>query len=327
MIIIVGDVHFRSKEPFLTGLHGILQHLISHYKNEIIIFTGDFLHTSSPHWDIIDIAIKYLLQFKEVYILEGNHDSSYIKGKGLTAFKHLPTIHIIEEKTEITIEGQNFLFLPHTENVETLKSYEKLTGSYDYVVTHLTHKKVQFRNEGISFNMKAKAIIHGHIHTQFDFFDDENGNQFNCIIGVPQFVNSGEENQIYRIAKIDGSRPGHGIEFESLPVFTTLETVEYGTMPSNKNNYINVINAPSVSAVKEMYKGYYIRNEGISLKRTPVDEKDIQKVELDFSSKLLEKFIAFAKSKVELPKEVMDCGIHYINLVAPSEESITETSV
>lgn len=323
MIIIVGDVHFRAKEPFLTGLHQIFSYLISKYKDATVIFTGDFLDNSSPHWSVIDIAIDYLSKFKEVYIVEGNHDSSYIKGRALTAFKYRNNIHIIEEKTEMMVDGYHFLFLPHTDNIDTLVSYEKLMGTYDYVVSHLTHKKVQFKNEGIAFNMKAKAIIHGHIHVQFDFHDEDNGDQYNVILGVPQVVKQGEETQNFRIAKIGpevSPSAKAGIEFETLPVYMTIETVEFGNMPTSKTNYINVIGAPSVHAAKEMYKGFFLRNEGISLKRTEIKQEDIQKVELDFSSKLLPKFLAFVKTKTEMPKEVMDAGVHYINIVAPLED-------
>ncbi len=56
----------------------------------------------------------------------------------------------------------------------------------------------------------------------------------------------------------------------------TIETVEYGDEPVSRNNYLDIVNAPSSAAVFDRYPfkdGYHIREEGIQVLRTKIDPK------------------------------------------------------
>ena len=125
-----------------------------------------------------------------------------------------------------------------------------------------------FDNSKISFeNIKNSYIIYGHYHIQKDIYEDENYNKHH-IIGVPIETRNGE-NQKHKIIYIKDT-----LQEISLPLYFTFENIQYGEFPKNKNNILNIKNAPSLKAVYELYKGYYIREEGIEINRSQSLEID-----------------------------------------------------
>lgn len=300
-MIIIGDVHAKNLEPFRTGINKFFDWLIESYKEETLIFLGDLFDMSSPHNKIKKEITKHLINFKQVYIITGNHDTSRKKGNVLLPLELHSNINIIEDVTEVNIEGLDCLFLPYRYG-DIKEEYESLKGNYDYVFTHITPLECAFGGEGIQLNLDG-IYIHGHTHIPSQFIDT-NGRQHH-ILGVPLPTRHGEHNHRPNIFEIvDGK-----INYIEVLKYFTYEDVEYGKEPSSKNNIINVLNAPSIQSVYDNYKDYYIRKAGVKLEESSYNfTEEI----IDFSKgDIKDKFKLYAKDN-NLSKEVVDCVFNYL---------------
>ena len=293
-MIVVGDLHGKTKQPYKDANLEFLDWLVSNYKNEEVIFLGDIFDNSSPHAEIELDVIDRIIQFKRSHLITGNHDRSDTKGNTLLPHKLHKNISLYEDVTEVEIEGNNCLILPFKQN---FKEYENLEGNYKFIFTHITPVECQFAEEGLVFDKLKGTFIHGHTHISIDFTDKQSNNHF--VIGVPLETRHLEA-QKHRIFEIkDGI-----INTIEVPFYFTHETINYGDEPSSKKNILNIKNAPTRKLAFEKYKDYYIRDEGIELLRTDATKADFKK---EFSkSNLLEKFRAYAKDK-GLSKEVIEC--------------------
>jgi hypothetical protein len=292
-MIVVGDLHAKTKEPYRGATIKFFEWLLANYKNEEIIYLGDIFDSSSPHANIEHEIINYISQFKHSHLISGNHDQSAIKGNTLLPHKIHSNISVYEDITEIVIEDNNCLILPFK---NSYKNYQDLEGVYDYIFLHCMPVEKEFASEGIKLNLKG-TYIWGHHHIQ-DNYTDEN---VNChfIIGTP-YETRHLENQKHRIFEIKDKK----INTIEVPIFFTHETINYGEEPTNKNNILNIKNAPNRKLVFEKYKDYYIREEGIELLRTETTKEDYKK---EFEkNNILQKFSVYAKDK-NLSKEVLEC--------------------
>lgn len=258
MIVIVGDVHFKHTQPYLKKIKEFFDDLINKYPEAILIQTGDFFDTSSPHSEaVVDTALEYLLKFKEVHIVSGNHELSNRVGNPLIPLNRFNSIHIYTKPEQVIIENKSFLMLPYLYNVKSMKEqYEDMYGKYDYVVSHIAYPGTNFGapDEINLSNIEAKAYFYGHIHEPLD----KPNNHF--IVGVPVSTRHGEQNWKKRIVIIDND-----IKFEYLKNYLDFETVNFNDEPISKDSILNIVNAPSVKSVIERYKGYHIRLTGILL--------------------------------------------------------------
>jgi len=291
-MIVIGDLHLKNKEPFLSAQKKLLQFIENTYPNEILIFLGDIFDNSSPHWNVYKLFKSFLINHNNtIYLLTGNHDYSKIKGNVLHPFSLLPNVTVIETITNIPIENKTCLFVPYLQNSDI---YSTINGTYDYIFCHVTPEKYQFYNEGIHFhNIKNSYIIYGHYHIQKDIYEDENYNKHH-IIGVPLETRNGEQQNNKLIVVTDT------IQEISLPLYFTFENIQYGEFPKNKNNILNIKKAPSLKAVYELYKGYYIREEGIEFikENNTFISLDTNKQYKSFTELTLsEKFILFKEEK------------------------------
>jgi len=265
-MLIIGDLHLKNKEPFLSSQQNLLQFIEQKYPDEILIFLGDIFDNSSPHWEVYKIFKQFLITHKnKIFLLTGNHDFSRIKGNVLQPFTLLSNVIVIDNIVNIEIENKKCLFIPF---IQSQYEYNNLKGQFDYIFCHVTPGRYQFYNEGVSFeNIKNSYIIYGHYHIQKDIYEDENYNKHH-IIGVPIETRNGE-NQKHKIIHIKDT-----LQEISLPLYFTFENIQYGEFPKNKNNILNIKNAPSLKAVYELYKGYYIREEGIEINKSQSLEID-----------------------------------------------------
>jgi hypothetical protein len=204
---------------------------------------------------------------------------------------------------EINLDGNKLLCFPYKlssmkEEYENYKSDEKI----DFVITHITPPECAFADEGIQLNIDCKKYIHGHTHERTRFKDKYNREHF--VIGVPLPTRNGEK--CNSILKINDDK---SIEEIEVPEFLKIENIEYGNLPENKDWIYNIKNAPSFQSVNDMYKDYYIRKEGITIKR---EESEI---EFEISEKenksLQEEFKVYSVEK-GLSKEVINCCYDYL---------------
>ena len=294
-MIAIGDLHLKKKEPYYKNNKKFLDYLNDKYPYETLIFTGDETDTSSPEWDVFDYFSTFVKNRKSpVYIIGGNHTYSYRKGSVLEGLQHVPNVHVILEPTEIILYNLKCLFLPYKYDA---KEYEKLTGTYDYIFTHITPVECAFANEGIQLQVKGTRI-HGHTHIQTDFIDKITRDQ-HYVIGVPLPTRNGE-NQNHRILGIEDKQ----VNIINIPKFMEIKTISYGHFPEEKDNLYNITDAPSYDAVYQKYKDYYIRDKGISLLRTELTQ---QTEEMFSVGSLREKLQKYLKDEKIVSKEVYAC--------------------
>lgn len=292
-MIIVGDVHSKNKEPYRSAINNFFEWLIENYKNEIVVLLGDLFDSSSPHAEVEEEIARYLVQLKKVVILKGNHDESKKSGNTLLPLNAHANITVFSEQAEIEIEGYKCLILPYTYD----KRYEEIEWSGDFCFLHMTDLKNQFGEEGIDLSKIKATKIWGHTHTPMKYDD-------NVIIGVPVKTRNLEKDN--SIIKIDGDK---NIQYIEHPSYFDFEKIKYGNFPENKNNILNIYDAPSMQAVRETYKDYYIRDEGVEILRSKdtsvfsISAKDT-KIDKDNMSKL---FNTFNKEELNLSKEVNQC--------------------
>jgi len=326
-IIVIGDLHLKNKQPYMKYQQKFLDWLLDEYSSDTdridMIFLGDIYDNSSPHWTIVDMFHQFLIERSNnsnnrsnIFILNGNHDTSRIKGCSLLPFNNIPNVIAIDDKIEINIKGLKCLFLPHKHNY---KEYAELENKVDYIFSHVMTEKRQFANEGVSFENLHGCFIYGHDHMQGDFMDKNGNNHF--ILGVP-YETRHLECQKHRILEIniqegefssDVLNRVTSIKEIDVPQFFTHETIIYGEFPENKDNILNIIDAPSRKAVYEKYADYYIRPSGIKLLQTELTIEDHNK-EFTHSS-LLKRFNQFVK-EFNVSKEVAElCSSKIISCI------------
>lgn len=277
-IIFIGDQHWKNKEPFKLKTTEFFIDLQKKYSEDILVFTGDFFDTASSHFDeVMRLAVEYLLPFSEVHIVSGNHECNNKRsGNPLSVLNQFSNIKTYLEKTEVMIEGKKFLMLPYLYSLKEMKKYEDISGGdYDFVVSHVAYPNT---NGGASDELdlskiNAKYFIYGHIHEPQNF-----GNH--CILGVPLTTRYDERDWRKRIGIYNIEFNDFG--FEELPNYITYETIKFGEEPVDKNSILNIIDAPSISSVRERYEGYHIRLQGVKLneenlveKTTYIEQKDL----------------------------------------------------
>lgn len=304
-MLVIGDLHIKNKSPFLSAIKYFFEWLDKDYPDEDIIFLGDEWDTSSPMWECFSLFTNFASK-RKVIILGGNHTYSTKKGsilEGLLDFKNITTI------LEPTIIDNN-LFLPYL-SIDNKKFYENEFNierkNFNYIFTHLTPKEVSFGNEGVDFDKLnlTGVFIHGHIHFQKNWLDNK-GN-IHIVLGVPIPTRHLEEKQEHRIIKIE--KDLGRIEIK-VPQYFTYETLEFGKMPSNPNNILNIKQTPSPEELYKTYKGYYIREDGVEFIKT---ENDLSFEKSEFeNSDLKKKFNIFMIDK-GLSKEVSNKCFEYID--------------
>jgi len=264
-IIFIGDVHLKVTQPYMDASFQFLDYLEENHLNDILVFTGDLFDNTFPHFELLmDRLLKSLIKFPEVYIISGNHevfDSKTTKkmGNPLALLDHVSGIRTFVSIEEIEIRGKKFLMLPYLYDVAKMKvEYEALTGTYDFVVSHVAYPGTNFGfiDEVDLSGIDSKVFIYGHIHEP-----KEMGNHY--IIGVPVSTRYGE--QVWRKQLGIYDLETESFTLKPIPSFVNYETVKFGEWPKDKNSIISVKDSPSVISVLDLYKEYHVRRKGITL--------------------------------------------------------------
>ena len=302
MIIYFGDLHCQEKQPHQDACLQFLAWLYENYGDETVISGGDIFNQSSHNHLLVDSVIQMLVKFKDFRIIQGNHDYSKRQNSILKPLRHHKNITIYDDITEFELEGISFITLPSNHQKE--KQYEDISKTYDYSLSHFTPIQEAFGSEGIELKFKTNvAHIFAHIHRHREFIDNF-GNKI-LVAGSVVSTRNGEserEKNIYILGK-------KSYEKVVVPQTFEYETIEYPELPTNKNNILNIKNAPSYEVVYDTYKGYNIRHEGIQLFMT---ESAVDDEQYSFESgNLIEKFMLYAKER-SLEKEYVDMCLKYL---------------
>ncbi len=295
-IICVGDLHLKKKLEYFNAQKKFLNWLNDNYKNDPLVLLGD-IFDSAPTFDVYSEFKAFLKSRKNsiVNIIRGNHDSNFRIGEYLKGIHLMDNVNVFFESIIMEIENNKCLMLPYKNNMK--EEYESIDGDYDFCFAHITHPKEAFGDEGIELKIKAKNIIYGHTHTHAIHNN-------NIIMGVNLPTRNGEiSNPIIEIKNKE-------ISYIQVPEFLKIETIKYEDDISNLNkDYIyNIKNSPSVKSVYEKFKEFYIRHEGIELKK---DETQTE-VKFDFDSNNLMKYFKIFIDENKINKEYSDIIAGYL---------------
>lgn len=268
-IAIIGDVHLSDRSPMFEAQVQLLQWLIDTHKDDHVIFTGDFWHTSSPHWErAYNTGLDCLLQFKDAHLISGNHEmlssgAKSHKGNLLKPLKdRYSNLHIYLEPEAVTIVDSSFLMLPFLYDRHAMvEQYEALKWSGDYIVTHCSPPGKNHGAEEVSFKgCKVKKIFFGHIHEQSD-------EGKHCVVGVPNTTRNDERLFDKRYVTIENGK----VESHPVPIFYDIVDIDFDTALEDTREKvkdlweINIKGTPSVREAKRKFKGFNIRDEGIEV--------------------------------------------------------------
>jgi predicted phosphodiesterase len=198
-VSVIGDIHFDDSRPWSIKvaqkvIEGIVNSPLNISENTLVLL-GDLTERSSISGTVYSMLMSLFVQlkYKEVYILVGNHDGKlnmfgkpvlvydFIRSKALKdrLFKNFT---IVSEPKEITLEGMDFLFLPHIFNDgrRSLKDYERnltkhwnidVTKKYTSVFGHFTSTFLDVPGEKIDVSyLKSDFYCFGHIHNPTDHY-------------------------------------------------------------------------------------------------------------------------------------------------------------
>lgn len=262
-VLIVGDLHWKEKEPYKKKIKEFLNDLYEKYPNDYIIFTGDFFDKANPHAEReIDEILEIVTKWHFVIVVTGNHEVSYKYGNILVPLQRIKNFLVCHsEPMEVIIDDYNFVLFPYLYEVNEMKKYEtfKPSRKVDIVVAHCAYPGTNFGNKDeIDLSgIEAKHFFYGHIHQPMDF---ENHH----IIGVPCSTRYGEQIWQKRIVRLPNKNDG-SFEYIPLKEYVTFENIEFGNYPKDKDSILDIYNVPNVSLVNKKYKDYYVRFEGIRL--------------------------------------------------------------
>lgn len=176
MIVSVGDLHLQSLRPWSieTGRR-VVRDLIEsplNNKNNVLILLGDLTELAVLDGEVFALLMELFcnLNYKQVYVLRGNHDGKVVDGRVVATFDFIkerpglftsPVTIVEEPRILSSIEGLKCMFLPHLfgETPEhNLDIYEKrfpaaeLEKDVDVIFGHFTN---QMRSEpGRKYNVQ-----------------------------------------------------------------------------------------------------------------------------------------------------------------------------
>ena len=177
-ILLTGDWHIRNDE--LNNIHvqsilNFLDYITDYYTEnnlDYLFVIGDVFHKSSniKNDAFIPLFMK-LFSMKEkgikMIFIPGNHDIMNINNDTIVeTFAAFGKVY--KKRTDITIDGEDFIFLPYTK-----KESELPKGNGEYLITHISIADFFFDNnfqvdEKIAFKRSLfedfKMVITGHFH-------------------------------------------------------------------------------------------------------------------------------------------------------------------
>jgi predicted phosphodiesterase len=174
-ILVVGDLHLQEREPKKSQTLHILQWIAdSQHNNEntILLLLGDLVESINSIPELLEVYVDLFLnqcRYKEIWILQGNHDCS-IQSTILSTFRPIKKVKIITKLEEKMYGNTRMLFLPHYKHEGTtlpkLKDYySSLTFPYefDYCFSHVSDETIPGQECNLS-QLKVKQYLSGHSH-------------------------------------------------------------------------------------------------------------------------------------------------------------------
>ena len=272
---VVGDLHLRKEEPFLSSAKSVLNRLVEETeRGDKIIFLGDFFHTARPYPEEIKVANDFFRDCRSdsITLLAGNH--GYLQNRNSfveDVFKDRD-IRFIDYPREIHDIDGDYLYLPwisgYRLNNRSLKDFysewlESWTPKYPesdkplYVLYHFEDETVfaGVGEVGIDLSViESKAgnrkvvRLGGHIH-----------NPSKNYVGTPYVTRKDETGKISKILVKDS--PKEEYKEVVLPNLIEYMDVDYDDLKSlefeeNTNYILSVLGVPNISSLYEWANRY-----------------------------------------------------------------------
>jgi predicted phosphodiesterase len=305
MLTFISDLHYKSTQPYKKSIDKFMEEVvIPKYKDVPLIFLGDEIDSGSPKYELVHHFISYLQNFKEVYLLKGNHTNHYHNGSLQFVYAHLSNVVVIDEQTTLEIDGKKVLFLPYTKNPEEDYSNISQEEHFDICCYHLHSLQSDEFGEKIDLSyINADLFIEGHSHNHKIYEDSKKRD-----VVIPGVILPSRHGEKYgNIVEIEGKTSEY--KLIEVPKYFEYENVEYPNLPSHKDNIINVLNAPSIESVYDTYKDCYIRDTGITIK---YGEEEVEEDSEYMNNDLKKEFSTYCELEKK-PKSILNKGLKYLS--------------
>ncbi len=273
-VVVIGDIHFDDSRPWSVKVaQEVIKYIVDNPLNSpdnTLVFLGDLTERSSISGMVYSMLMSMFvgLKYKEVIILVGNHDGKlnqynkpvlvydFIRSKALKE-RLFHNFIIIDEPTELTLEGMDFLFLPHIFNdgKKSLKDYEKLhklginiEKKYTSVFGHFTNTFLTVPGEKIDVSyIKSDYWCFGHIHNPTEHY------QGSIIPNSISEANQKRQVRVYSNGKERIDIAPNILDYYTVKFPEPLPTVEAKIPPTYPHN------CKDEEVAQDMYPGIYIR--------------------------------------------------------------------
>lgn len=150
--LVITDLHIglkKANQSRLSIIVKVFKNFLTTIKKENVknvICCGDIFHSRvALDLQALNVGLKLLSAIAEkceCYLILGNHDLYYKNSANINStnvFKSIKNIHIIEETTEVELNGQKALFVPWLGNMDGIHNseYDLLFGHFDIAGEYL----------------------------------------------------------------------------------------------------------------------------------------------------------------------------------------------
>ena len=302
-LIVFGDTHARSKEPFYTAISQFFDWAKNQSWNNsdnTMIHVGDMFHHNKPSPETYRLVLDFLqsLDFRTIHILSGNGIHEYNRIEKSWAIDPLNSVErVILHKTPTSItfdQSLSCLLLPwfpsyvgnDGNRITMQETYENYTttADHDYIFGHFAHRELFGEKINIDHILGKKRM--GHVHSP----DEE-------YIGVNVISRYDEKGIDTKLLEIDIDSKAEKVI--PIPKFLDYETLSYNQrVPKRDYNVIwDIKDAPSVERANNKYPNIHIRNIDVDKNKIEISEKEVEK-----KNSVLEYFNSYVKD-TKLNKE------------------------
>lgn len=301
MIVILGDLHFRSDKDYFIEIGENIIKWFSSWKcnspeNELIL-AGDLVEQAAPGGLTISFLERFVnaSKFSKIHICVGNHDDKKINGIQQLAYEFLSyksNLTIYRTAQEVTIQNKKVLILPYytglndlglsmKEYYSSISTNKAFSNDYDLIVGHFSGDDVFFKEAPDCIQNLEKLrgrVCLGHIHTR-----EVNPQRY---IGSV-YAGKKTENDYKRAAWVL-DKDGKWVE-DPLPIFNEFITITYPQDPPKTKALTpiyTILNCGSEVVAKQKYGNIHIRRVTTNIDDLGVEEK----IDLDRSFESIKEF-------------------------------------
>lgn len=172
--LVITDLHIGLKKANQSRLSIIIKVFKNFLKTIVdenisnVICCGDIFHSRiALDLQALNVGIKLLSALSEkckCYLILGNHDLYYKNTNGINSsnvFKHMNNIFIIDETTDVSINGQKALFVPWLGKFDGIEksSYDLAFGHFDINSEYLIASYIEEHSKNEKSNINIQNIL------------------------------------------------------------------------------------------------------------------------------------------------------------------------